>query len=268
MSSVTLDLPQEVLEAAARLAQQRNIPRSEVFSLAIGAWSRVAALEVDLDQARTEAGRQAGRLIELARDLEEARAGTERLSAEREEARAARDEAVKACRSLEAEISPLRAALQAAREESARLRREAAASAKRAEELEELDRKKVVAVMRDAEVAKLRAHAQDLVVGIQKLEKEVEYKKLEGKLCRDKLEATSRRLAASEKLRKTLEARRKRMERDSFASDREIGGLLRERAKLREELRRLARIINKGLARPEARKPRKPQPPPRKETDS
>jgi len=248
MSSVTLDLPADVLEAAARLAQQRNVPRGEIFALAIGAWTKVEALEAELTEARGQAGRQANRLGILARDLEEARAGAARLAAELDEVRRARDEGDAARRALEAELGPVRASLEAAREETAKLRKETAAAVRRAGELEELDRKKIVTVMRDAEVAKLRAHAQDLVVQVQKMEKDLEYQKIETSLARGKLEATARKLAVTDRLRRRLDAKRKALERDGFASEREIGRLLRDRGRLREELRRVARIINSGLS--------------------
>jgi chromosome segregation ATPase len=264
MSSITLDLPTDVLEAAARLAQQRNVPRSEIFALAIGAWTRLEALEAELAEMRAGAERQAERVGELARNLEDARAGAARLAAELEEARRARDDGAAACRAFEAELGPLRASLEAAREETARLRQETAAAARRAAELEELDRKKVLTVMRDGEVAKLRNHGQELMVGVQKLEKDLEYQKMETSLARAKLETTARRVAATDRLRRGLETKVKKLEKDSFASEREIGVLLRDRARLREELRRLARIINRGLAGPPTPRRKAPAHPPRK----
>jgi hypothetical protein len=256
---VTLDLPGGVLETAARLAQKRNVPRAEIFALAIEAWGRMEHLEMDLAAARAEAERQSRRLTDLARDLEAARAGVARASAELAEREREVGEGAVARRALEHELGPLRAGLEAAREEMTRLRREAASAVRRAAELEELDRKKVLAVMRDGEVVKLRAHAQELVVGAQKLDKELEYSKLDGSLKAKKLDSTARQLAVSGRLRRDLEARLKRLQRDAFASERQIGVLLRDRARLREELRRLARIINRGLAsapRPASRKPR------------
>src|SRR5512140_2787266 len=116
MSSITLDLPADVLEAAARLAQQRNVPRSEIFALAIGAWTRLEALEAELAEARAGAARLTEHVGELARNLEDARAGAARLSAELEETRRSRDEGAAARLALEAEVGPLRASLEAARE--------------------------------------------------------------------------------------------------------------------------------------------------------
>ncbi|MEK7474048.1 MAG: hypothetical protein AAB152_00300 [Candidatus Coatesbacteria bacterium] len=263
MSSITLDLPADVLEAAARLAQQRNVPRSEIFALAIGAWTRLEALEAELSGLRAEAGRQAEHVGELARNLEDARTGAARLSAELEETHRSRDEGAAARLALEAEVGPLRASLEASREETARLRRETAAAVSRATELEELDRNKVLTVMRDAEVAKLRNHGQELMVGVQKLEKDLEYQKMETSLARAKLDTTARRMTAADRLRRGLETKVKKLEKDSFASEREIGVLLRDRARLREELRRLARIINRGLAEspsPRAARPRRSTP--------
>jgi len=268
VSSVTLDLPGGVLEAAARLAQKRNVPRAEIFALAIEAWGRMEQLESDLAASRAGAEAQARRLTELGRELEELRAAADRdlvearATAARASSRLAERErevaeGAAARRELEGELGPLRAGLEAAREEMTRRRKEAAAALRRATELEELDRKKVLAVMRDAEVAKLRAHAQELMVSVQKLEKDLEYSKLDGSLKAKKLDSTARQLAVSGRMRRALEARLKGLQRDAFASERHIGVLLRDRARLREELRRLARIMNRGLATPPVPRSRK-----------
>ena len=78
----------------------------------------------------------------------------------------------------------------------------------------------------------------------------------------DTLGATARRLAASARQARLLEARLKAMEKNAFASERQIGGLMRDRARMREELRRLARLINRGLAEPAKPPVRRPRPKP------
>ncbi len=128
-------------------------------------------------------------------------------------------------------------------------RREADDARRRAAEAEARERGKVEAVMRDAEIAKLRRHAQDLIVRSQQLDKDLEYARLDGALKGRRLAVLERRLVAETRRAKDLEKKHRTAQRDAFTAERRVGDLMRDRATLRENLKSLARLLKGGTAR-------------------
>ena len=257
MPSLNLDLPQEVLDEVARLAQQLNVHRVDVFVRAVENLAQSLALEKEIAQARTELGEARETITTLERAVAAEEARIDELSGDLAESRRETNAARKSKTSLLSEISALRAAAakMAGGQQDLIDQRDAARA--RSDEMEERDRKKTLATMRNAEVEKTRRHAQELAVRAQKLQEEIEYQRMDTALKSKKLETVSQRLQTASRMRKKLQADSARQKKDLFRSERQIGQLMRDRAKLRSDLKELGRLLNRGAAAgPAARKPK------------
>lgn len=246
MPSVNLDLPQEALDEVARLAQQLNVHRVDVFVQAVAKLAQSFALEQELSLLREHlaaARESTGSLDRRVRDQEAdlARLGDDLGEARDEAAAARRDRA-----SLLQEIAAIRTAAAGLAEERQKLADERNRAAARAREMEEQDRRKTLDVMRDAEVEKVRRHAQEIAVQAQKLEEDLEYQRMDAGLKAKRIESLSRRLSSASRMKKRFETDLTRQRKELFQSERQIGLLLRDRAKLRGELRQLGRILSRG----------------------
>ena len=211
MPSLNLDLPQVTLDEVSRLAQKFNVHRVDIFVQAVAKLAQSSVLEQELNHAHD-------RLAEASR-LQQA---------------------------LEQQLQHQQSTTSGLSQELKRVRQQAAAQTKI---LDERDRQKVLAVMRDQEVKKIRRHAQEVSMIAQELEKEVAYQRMDVDLKTKKIENLSRQLEVATKQKKKLEAGFVKQQKESFKSERQIGRLMQERAKLRKELQHLARILNRGLTR-------------------
>jgi len=243
MPSVTVDLPTDLLEDVSRLAQQLNIPRSDVYRLALTAYARSLQLEQEVTVAR-EALAAADRDHRVKDRLAgQARATIVGLSAELETVREERDRAVRTARGASATTVRLTRDLAAARGAALDAEQRRDEAERRAQDLEERDRQKVLAVLRDQEVATLRRRHQELGVVVQKLEQELVYQRMEADLKTKKMAGLERQLESAVKQRAEFETGFKREQQETFKSERQIGRLLQERARLRDELKRLAGLL-------------------------
>jgi chromosome segregation protein len=246
MPSVTLDLPADVLDAANRLARDLNCHRAEVFARAVAAWSRAGDLEHDLAAARDRADGLARRIVSLAAQEARVRAAARAAAGDLSDTREVLAAAVAARRRAEAEIRLARTRAAVAEADAADARRAVAAAERRARAAEEREMAKSAAAVRDAEVARLRDHARDLAVRMQALEADLAHARMESALAKKNARAAASRAAAAERKLPPLRKRFADAEREGFRAERQIGLLLRERARLRDELRRFARDIAGG----------------------
>jgi chromosome segregation ATPase len=252
MPSVTIDLPADLLDVVSRLAEAQNVPRADIYRLAVASYARFLELERELDGARESRGEAL-----RARDLEQrasrsARALVISLSQQVDDTSRERDLAVRTARTTALEYRRLAAELDVAREAATESRRRREVAEARALELEERDRQKVLAVLRDQEVATLRRRHQELAVTVQKLEQDLVYQRMDAGMKDKKLAGLERQLEAMTKQKGEFETGFKREQKETFKGERQIGRLMQERAKLRDELKRLAGLINRapGAAAP------------------
>lgn len=254
MASVTVDLPAELLEEVGRLAQQMNVPRTDVYRLAVLAYARSLAQELELAEARSARAAAARDRQVSDRAARAQRAVILSLSRELEAVRGERDVAVRQARGATLEARRMAADLAGARDSAREAHRLREAAERAAADLAERDRQKVLAVMRDQEVAALRRRHQDVSVAVQKLEQELVYQKMDADLKARKITGLERQLAATTRQKTEFEAGFKREQKETFKSERQIGRLLQERARLRDELKRLAGMMTRSA--------RVPAPPP------
>ncbi len=256
MPAVTLDLPADVLDAVNLLARQYNVSRTEIFARAVGMWGRVEALEEALASHRdrlAEGERRSATLTALeARARAAARAATAGAEALRDELRVT----LRGKRLAEAEIRVARdrAALAEARAGDAR--REAAAAEGRARAAEERDLAKSAEAARDAEVVRLRDHARELAVRMQRLETDLAHRAMETRMAVKKAAAAATRATAAERRLPPLTRQLAQSRKSEYAAERQIGVLLKDRAALREALRKLARELARA-GTPAAKPPRR-----------
>ena len=112
------------------------------------------------------------------------------------------------------------------------------------------------AAVRDAEVARLRDHARELAMRMQKLEADLAHRVMQSTLAVQKAAAATARAIMAERRIPPLTRKLAQAQKDGFSAERQIGALLRDRAKLRESLRNLVREISRAGSPPPG-KPRR-----------
>lgn len=255
MPSLNLDLPQESLDEVARLAQQMNVHRVDVFVRAVSRLSQSLALEKEIAETRDRLAEAEKGISRLDAAIAAEKAIVEELGGALADARRETDAARKAKASLLTEISALRAAAARMAGDQQDLVDQRDDAAARSAEAEERQRKKTLEVIRSEEIGKIRRHAQEISVRAQKLQEELEYRRMDADLRTKKLDAAVRRLQSVSRQKKRFEAEAARQRKELFVSERQIGQLLRDRARLRAELKTLGRLLNRGQTiRPPAKK--------------
>ncbi len=246
MASLKLDLPQDTLNEVSHLAQQLNVHRADILVQAVARFAQLLAVNQELSLVRdqlAEAGRS-GKIF--AQDLQRQRPTTIQPTQELENVRRQATDAIQAKSQLQKELNALRLAMTTMRHEHEALSRQCDTAVAHTKELEERDKQKVVTVMRDAEVKKLRRHAQEVILTAQKLERELEYQRMDGDLKSKKIDKLAQQLSIVTQQKKASEASYTKQQKESFKSERQIGRLLKERANLRAELRQLVKDLNQG----------------------
>lgn len=256
MPSVTLDLPAEVLDAVNRLAQKLNVSRAEVLVRAVGVWAGADDLAAALAAERDRAGELERRVASLRGQEAAARTAARRAGAALDPLRDQLGVALQARRRAETEVRLARERAERAGHAADAAKREAQAAEARARAAEEREMAKSAAAVRDAEVARLRDHARELAVRMQTLEADLAHRVMQAGQAGKKAAAAAARATAAERKIPPLIRKLTQAEKAGFAAERQIGGLLRDRAKLREALKKLAREIAQAGA-PPAAKPRR-----------
>jgi len=256
MPSVTLDLPAEVLDAVNRLAQRLNVSRTEVLVRAVGAWAGADQLAAALATERARAAGLERRVASLSGQEAAARTAARHAETILGPLRDQLGLALQARRRAEAEVRLARDRAMLSAREADTAKREALAAETRARAAEERDMAKSAAAVRDAEVARLRDHARELAVRMQKLEADLAHRVMQANLAVKKAAVAGVRAAAAERRILPLTRKLAQAEKDGFAAERQIGGLLRDRAGLREALKKYSRELSRGGS-PPAAKPRR-----------
>ena len=245
MATVTVDLPADLLEEVNRLAREHNVPRADVYREAVATYARALDQARELGTARETLAAMDRERARTDREVRDRRAfviglsGTvESISRERDVAVQRSRETTLRCQALAREIASVRAAIREAEARQLQAERTAA-------QLEERDRQKVLAVMRDRQVESLRKNLQELGVTMQKLESELAYQRMDLGQKAGRLATLTRQLATALGQKKQFETGFLRQQKETFRIERQVGKLLQERARLRDELKRLAGLFGK-----------------------
>jgi len=257
MPGLNLDLPQEILDEVSRLAQKFNVHRADVLVRAVQALVKSFTLEEETATLQARLAEAAREKESLGEWLKAQTAAAGHLAEERDALGRQVADLAEEVETLKRDLSEIRMTADRQAQELRKTFAERDAAVKLAGELEDKDRQKILTVMRDAEVDKLRKHARDMAMHVQELEKELAYQRMESGVMKNKIESLSRQLAAALKQKKELETKHLAQQNETFKSDRQIGRLLKERAALRAELHKLASLLRQGsspASKPPARK--------------
>ncbi len=246
MPSLNLDLPQETLDEVSHLAQDFNVHRVDIFVKAVAKLAQSFELEKELAALTQETTNARERIASLETRIQDQDSFATRITKDLEETRNNAAAAMETRSSLLLEITALKQSATRMADEEAAMRRQRDNAGAQVRDLEERDRRKVISVMRDHEVAKLRKHAQDLAVKLQKLEEECTYQRMDGDLKAKKIDALARQLSSATSTKKEFQKKFTKQQKDSFRSERHIGRLMQERARLRGELNQLAKLLSRG----------------------
>jgi chromosome segregation ATPase len=255
MPQLNLDLPQEVLDEVSQLAQKFNVHRTDVLIRAVKALTRALELESEAERLKVQLAETAKEKESLGEWLKAQTAAVGKLAGERDALSRHSADLAEQTEILKRDNTELKVGIDRTGQELKVTIAERDAALKQSRELEEKDRQKVLSVMRDAEVEKLRKHAREIAMNVQELEKELAYQRMEADVMKKKLESLTRQTAFTLKLKKELEGKFIIQQKDTFKSDRQVGRLLQERAKLRGELNELVKLLHKGIGVPKAARP-------------
>jgi chromosome segregation ATPase len=247
---LNLDLPQEILDEVSRLAQKFNVHRADVLVRAVQALVKSFPLEEESAGLKNRLAEAAREKESLGEWLKAQTAAAGHLAEERDALGRQVADLAEETGALKRDLSEIRVAADGLAQELKNTIAERDTAVKLTRELEEKDRQKVLSVMRDGEVDKLRKHAREIAMHVQELEKELAYQRMEAGVMKKKIESLSRQLAITLKQKKEIDAGFLVQQKDTFKSDRQIGRLLKERADLRAELHKLASLLHKGSGPP------------------
>jgi chromosome segregation ATPase len=248
MTSINIDLPDEILAEVSRLAQEFNVPRAEILRRAVGALAKEQSLLADLNRLREVCAEMEAARKDLAVLLEEQKAQYAEKSRELTELkqRAVTGEEENK-RTLDA-LDMLRQELAARETEKGKLAARLAATRRRLDKLGHTLAERTYLAIRSLEVERLRERFEKSIARMLEAEKRGQASEGAASRLAGQSARLSARLRGAEAKRAALAEQCALQKMETSKRERDIGQLRKELEAARSELKTLIKLLGGARA--------------------